>query len=202
MTSGFTAYVPTPTGLRGALWPMLLVVATMLYSLHFVCAVPFAALAAVTALTMRPRAAVPMMIILWLGNQLIGFLVLGYPRTLECFSWGAAFGGAVLLAALAAQLVRWRLASAMKRLRPVLALTAALISFELSLLLLSILVFGEGVKGFAPGIIADVVGINAVACVELLALHHMGASYGLFVARPFRNVVSPVRQPKTSGSPA
>ena len=172
------------SGWRAALWPVLLIAATVACSLHFACAVPLAALAAITALTVRRQAVLPVVGAIWLSNQLVGFLVLDYPWTADCLYWGVAMGVATILAALAAQFVRGRLAHSWSKTMPLLAIGAAIVVFELSLLVTSVAVLGGGTRDFTMSIMAYVLMINAAAFAGLLALHRVGSSCGVFAVQP------------------
>ncbi|HEX2115207.1 MAG TPA: hypothetical protein VHM01_12445, partial [Alphaproteobacteria bacterium] len=77
-------------------WSTFLVVASTAGSVFFACATPFAALAAIAALTLPSRLALVTTMGVWLGNQAIGFLLLGYPVTANSLLWGLALGGAAL----------------------------------------------------------------------------------------------------------
>src|SRR6185503_4400292 len=79
-----------------------LVIGSAVGSLAFACATPFAAAAAAAALTLPARAALITALGVWLGNQAIGFLLLGYPLTANGLAWGPALGGSALLATAAA----------------------------------------------------------------------------------------------------
>jgi hypothetical protein len=89
---------------RAWLWPVLLTGAAAATTLALACATPFAALAALAAVRMRPREGFALMGLAWAASQLIGFCVLDYPRDATTFAWG----GAMLTAALAAvAAARW-----------------------------------------------------------------------------------------------
>jgi hypothetical protein len=83
-------------------WVVLLIAAGFLSSLTFECVTPFAAFAALTAATMRLSGALATTAAIWLTNQALGFLALGYPVDGSTFAWGGAIGVAALLATLAA----------------------------------------------------------------------------------------------------
>lgn len=80
-------------------WGVFLVCGSTAGSLLFACATPFAATAAIAALTLSPRLALVTTMGVWLGNQAAGFLLLGYPVTASSLAWGPALGGAALFAA-------------------------------------------------------------------------------------------------------
>lgn len=83
-------------------WGVFLLFASTAGSLVFACATPFAAAAALAALTLPPRLALMTTMGVWLGNQAMGFLLLGYPLTLSAMAWGPVLGGSAILATAAA----------------------------------------------------------------------------------------------------
>jgi hypothetical protein len=85
-----------------AAWSAFLIIGSAVGSLVFACATPFAAVAAVAALTLPPRAALITALGVWLGNQAVGFLLLGYPLTADSLAWGPVLGASAILATAAA----------------------------------------------------------------------------------------------------
>ena len=79
-----------PSVERRPLWIALLVVASVVFSLGFACAVPLAAFAAIAALTLSRRDAFALVGAVWLANQIAGFTLLHYPMDPSTFAWGAA----------------------------------------------------------------------------------------------------------------
>ena len=73
------------------------------FSFAAACATPFAALAAVAALTLSRGDAYRIAVAVWLADQIVGYAIHGYPRTLESVAWGATIGAAALLATWAAR---------------------------------------------------------------------------------------------------
>ena len=64
---------------RKPLWIALLVLASVVFSLGFACAVPLAAFAAIAALTLGKRDAFVLVGAVWLANQIAGFAINHYP---------------------------------------------------------------------------------------------------------------------------
>src|SRR5437667_9327199 len=71
------------TSWRRAVWIALLVVASAAYSLAIACATPFAAFAAIAALTVPRRDALLLIGLVWFANQAVGFGMLHYPWTAD-----------------------------------------------------------------------------------------------------------------------
>jgi len=149
-------------------WVALLVAAGFLSSITFECVTPFAAFAALTAATMRLSVALAVTAAIWLTNQALGFLALGYPTDGLTVAWGGAIGVAAVLATLAAAAV------ATKQQRPpwlqVLGgFGAAFLVFEATL---SLATAGlGGVQNFTPAIVAR------------LALSDTGWLFGIVILR-------------------
>ena len=60
-------------------WAGFLVAASAVGSLVFACATPFAAVAAVAAITLPLRPALAASVGVWLANQAVGYGLLAYP---------------------------------------------------------------------------------------------------------------------------
>lgn len=128
--------------------PGLLAATTLSGTVVLACMMPFAAIAAIAALAMPVRRGMGAVTVSWLGNQVLGFGVLGFPWDGATFAAGLSLLAASLLAFAAARAVRDAAGN------PVLAFVAALGAFEGSLLAYA-LAFGD-VAMFAPGIVAQV----------------------------------------------
>ena len=151
----------------GAAWSAFLIISTAVGSLAFACATPFAAAAAVAALTLPARAALITALGVWLGNQAIGFLLLGYPLTANCLAWGPALGGSALLATAAAIHVGgWFERTDLRRW---LATFAAALVAQQGFVLAASLVDGTASLQVATA----VSGLNAVWFVGLAILHRL-----------------------------
>jgi hypothetical protein len=165
---------------RHQAWLAVLVIAISGFSLVFACAAPFAAFGALAAMTLSRGDAIRTTAALWLANQLIGFALLGYPRTANSFAWGLAIGAAAVLATLAAQ---WVVASLQ-----IGGLGRAIAAFAAAFAVYEVAIFGAAIAGlgglgsFAVPIMRQVLITNVVAVVGLYALYRVGAAVGL--ARP------------------
>src|SRR5919106_5098176 len=87
---------------RRAAWIAMIIAASLVFSFALACATPFAALAAVSALMLKPRDALAASVLAWLGNQLVGYGLLAYPVDGASLAWGGVLGLSALLAAGAA----------------------------------------------------------------------------------------------------
>jgi hypothetical protein len=159
----------------------VLVAASVAFTFGFACAVPFAAFAAATALTLNTRDALLLTIALWLANQIVGFGFLHYPWDGSTLLWGAVLGVVALLSTAAARIASTRLASASYSMILIGSFAAAFVVYEGSLYIVSAAWLG-GTEDFAGSIVAYIAGLNAAAFVGLLILERLGRMLGLAAA--------------------
>src|SRR5260221_9607261 len=89
--------------MRTGIWTGLIAGLSIIGSLVFACAAPFAAIGALAASSMSREQGLMLVIAAWLSNQIVGFGILGYPQNTESFAWGAAIGLAAILAFMGAR---------------------------------------------------------------------------------------------------
>lgn len=171
-----------------ALWIALLAALTAAMSVTYTCIAPFAALGVAAAMTLPRREALAGAAAVWLANQAAGFGVLGYPWTLDALGWGVAIGAGAMVATISAQWLVARLSRLRPSARAAIAFAAAFAAYELVLLAAARAVLGGG--AFAPGVIAQVLVVNAVSLVGLYGVSHVFA----LAATAYRR--------RASGSPA
>lgn len=163
------------------LWVPVLMLAAILGSFAFACATPFAAFAAMLALTVPPRRGLALIAAAWALNQAIGYGALDYPRTVDSFIWGAAIGVAALAATAVAYAAMRRLAAMPSAARVLLSFVAAFALFELALLAVGI-ALGD-TAAFGAAIVAEVGLVNVLWFAALIAAHALlGASVRRAVA--------------------
>jgi hypothetical protein len=163
------SYAPA---LRRPLWTGVLVLASIVFSLGFACAVPLAAFAAIAALTLNRRDAFALIGTVWLANQVSGFAIHHYPLTAGTLAWGAALGMVALSSTLAAQWVKDRLPQ-VHMVVAAAAFVAAFAVYEGSLLAIS-LARGSGLADYAPSIVKRIFTINTAAFAALVIIHQLG----------------------------
>jgi len=150
-------------------WVALLVAAGFLSSVTFECVTPFAAFAALTAATMRLPAALAVTAAIWLTNQALGFLALGYPWDGSAFAWGGALGIAALLATLAAaSFVRMPIRALWLRVPG--GFGAAFFVYEATLLAATAAL--GGAENFTPAIVARLALSDAGWLIGVVVLRH------------------------------
>jgi hypothetical protein len=133
---------------RHQAWLALLVVAIGAFSFVYACAPPFAAFSVLAALTLSRRDAIRTTVTLWLVNQAVGYVILGYPRTVNSFTWGLIMGVAAVLATLLAGQIVARLRTVGGLTRAIVALGGAFATYEV--VLYAIAVAGLGGRELRP----------------------------------------------------
>ena len=177
------------------LWIALLVAASVAFTLGFACATPFAAFAAIAALTMSRRDALLLVCLVWFANQAVGFGVLHYPLTLDCFAWGIDLGIIAVLATLSAEQITEQF-SHLRHLASTMAFLAAFAAYE-GLLFLTSIIVQSGVEDYTVAMVARIFAINTVAFIGLLALSRIGISAGL---APRRQLIAMAKRVKLTQS--
>jgi hypothetical protein len=170
--------VSPPAAWRHTVWLALLVVAVSAFSFVAACGTPFAAFAAVAALTLSRGDAFRITVALWVADQIVGYAIHGYPRTPESFAWGAAIGVAALLATWTARWAVTRLQAVPPLTRALSALLGAFTVYEAALLVVAVSGLG-GTESFTLGIVTRILAVNSVAFVGLYGLHRVGSMIGL-----------------------
>jgi hypothetical protein len=85
---------------QGRFWPILLTTAGCLGNVSYTCTLPFVCVGIITGTTLTRQKAVVSTLLIWLANQVFGYTLHQYPRTLDCFAWGLVLGVATLLVSL------------------------------------------------------------------------------------------------------
>ncbi len=134
-------------------WAGILATTSVGGSLALACMFPFAAIATLLAATLPLRKAIFWMGGAWLGNQLVGYLILGYPQTANSFGHGAAIGLTALATLCIAHIVMEKRGDR-SRMTLIFAYLAAFTAYQ-ALLLFAALFLG-GVQNFMPGVVAMV----------------------------------------------
>lgn len=163
---------------RRPVWIALLVAASATFSLGFACATPFAAFAAIAALTMPRRDALFLIGLVWFANQAIGFGLLHYPCTADCLAWGLGLG----IASTAATFGAGRAADRFSALPgPLVSAAAFLVAFAFyeSMLFAASVIFQSGVEDYSAAIVGRIFTINAAAFLGLVVGNRLGVFAGL-----------------------
>lgn len=164
------------------LWMAFVVLASLGLSRAFACATPFAAVAVVAASTLPWRRALAQVVLVWLGNQAIGFGFMHYPHTVATIGWGGAIGFAALASFWAAWAVV-RLISASPIAVAAIGLLPAYAAYE-AILFAATWVLPSGSGAFVPAVLLRILAINAVALSLLFTARHLTARPGIDASRP------------------
>jgi hypothetical protein len=159
-------------------WLAGLVVGVSALSFVFACATPFPAFAVLAAMTLSRPDAIRTTVALWMVNQVIGYGMLGYPRTVNSVAWGLAIGVAAVSCTLIARPIIRRLSAARGPIRTAAALGATFAVYEAALFTLAVAGLG-GTGSFAAPIVGRVLAINVAAFAGLYALHRIGLAVGI-----------------------
>lgn len=162
-----------------ALWVALVAALSIGGSFALACAVPFAAIAALAAITMDRGNGLTLVIVAWLSNQAIGYGFLDYPQDANSFAWGGALGLSAVAGFVAARAVSSVKAS--QFLSIAVAFTAAFVAYEASIYAAG-LVLGGTEGAFSVEAVTYILMINAAAFAGLVVLHR--GAIALHVLRP------------------
>lgn len=151
---------------KTAAWPATLAGATVLGSLALACIFPFAAIAALAALTLDRRSGIALVGAVWVANQAVGFLLMNFPWDAQAVGHGIAILAATLAGFGVARLVASKVEGSV--LRSFAALASAFVIYEV--LLRAYAQFGGGAENFSAEIVSGVAINDAMWFVGLLAL--------------------------------
>ncbi len=111
------------------IWSAVLGLTAALGSYGLACVFPFAALAALAAVTLPTRQAAMLLGAMWLVNQVIGFTLLSYPHDGQAVAWGAIIGVAAFAGLFTAK-VAFGSETRFISLRTVGALVASIVAYQ------------------------------------------------------------------------
>jgi len=163
-----------PSFMAGFIWTAILTLAAIGGTFVLSCVTPFAALAVALGGTVGLRASLRAVTVVWFANQVVGFVFFHFPRTANTFLWGAAIGGAALLATIIASVVMKYGLSWVAPLRLGIALLLSFGVYEMTLFGAAMLL--GGLERFRPAIVAQLAFINAVSLVGIVVLNEVAAA--------------------------
>ncbi|NCP11045.1 MAG: hypothetical protein GW859_03650 [Sphingomonadales bacterium] len=157
---------------QAMLWTAVLAIATVAGSPAAACVLPFAATAAVAAVTLDTRRAMLAVMLVWIGNQAIGFGLMDYPVTQDSIGWGFALLGGTVAAMLVARFAYARTASGADSWANapalIIAFAMAFATYETSLFVLA--QFVGGLETFTPYIVGLIALNDTLWFVLLMGL--------------------------------
>jgi hypothetical protein len=154
------------------LWLAILIGSSLIFSVGFACAAPFAAIGAAAAVTLGRRDALLVSGLTWLINQCVGYGLLGYPWTSNSIAWGIALGAATLLATVAAGGIHRMKTAIPKGVRFGISFATAFLVFEAAIYAVALYFLG-GLEDFTIGIVSRVLVINAATFVGLVVIYSL-----------------------------
>lgn len=138
---------------RELTWTATLAAVTVVGSYGLACIFPFAALAAIAALTLDWRKGATLMTGVWLANQIVGFTMLSYPHNGQALVWGAAIYASALAAFVVAKFEAGR-APVLLSWRTPGALVAAIAGYQALMFVWAVLL--DGLASSTAAIVAQV----------------------------------------------
>jgi hypothetical protein len=173
-------------------WLALLVVAISGFSFVYACAPPFAAFSVLAAMTLSRRDAIRTTVALWLVNQAVGYVILGYPRTVNSFTWGLIMGVAAVLATLLAGQIVARLQTVGGLTRALVALGGTFATYEVVVYAIAVAGLG-GTGSFDLPSVGHILVVNVISLAGLYVLYRVGAAVGISSRIAMRETPAPVR---------
>lgn len=149
------------------LWSAVLGLTAAVGSYGLACVFPFAAIAALAAVTLPTRQAAGLMGAVWVVNQIVGFTLLSYPHDAQALAWGGFIGIGAFAALAAAKFAfggETRLISG----RTVAALAASIVAYQIVMAAGAYVL--DGFESSTPAIVADVVRNDLMWFAGLVAL--------------------------------
>jgi hypothetical protein len=165
-----------PTSIANFTWMLILTMAVIGATLTLSCVTPFAALAVALAGTVGLRASLRIVTVVWLANQIVGFVFFHFPHTANTFLWGIAIGGAALVTTIVASVVMKYASGWATPLRLGLALLVAFGVYEMSLLGAAVLL--GGLKTFRPAIVGQLAFSNLISLGGMVVLNEIVVALG------------------------
>lgn len=160
-----------PSDFANFIWLTTLTLAGVGGSLVIACVTPFVALAVAFAGTFRLAIALRAITVVWLANQLIGFVFFHFPRTANSVGWGLVTGAAALLATLIAATVIRSARPSSILLRLVLAFTFGFAAYEASHFAAALFLGGQ--ETFSLAVIKQLGLINVAWLIGLALLNEL-----------------------------
>ncbi len=165
-----------PTAMANVAWMVILTIAVIGATLTLSCVTPFAALAVALAGTVGLRASLRIVTVVWLVNQIVGFVFYHFPHTANTFLWGIAIGGAALVTTSVASVVMKYALGWAPLFRLGITLVVAFGVYEIALLAVAILL--GGLETFRPAIVAQLAFINVISLAGMVVLNEIVVALG------------------------
>jgi hypothetical protein len=165
-----------PTSMANFTWMMILTIAVIGATLTLSCVTPYAALAVALAGTVGLRASLRIVTIVWLANQIVGFVFFHFPHTVNSVLWGITTGGAALVTTIVASVVMKYASAWATPFRLGITLLLAFGVYEMALLAASGLLGGW--ETFRPAIVGQLAFINVISLAGMIVLNEIVVALG------------------------
>jgi hypothetical protein len=165
-----------PTSMANFTWMLILTIAVIGATLTLSCVTPYAALAVALAGTVGLRASLRIVTVVWLANQIVGFVFFHFPHTANSFLWGITTGGAALVTTIVASVVMKYASAWATPLRLGITLVLAFGVYEMALLAASGLLGGW--ETFRPAIVGQLAFINVISLAGMIVLNEILVALG------------------------
>jgi hypothetical protein len=137
----------------GLLWATVLGGTAIVGSYGLACVFPFAAIAALAAVTLDARRAALLVGAVWAANQIVGFTLMSYPHDAQAYAWGAIILFGALSALGAARLVVGRNVHLLS-MRTLGGLAAAIVAYQAVMFVGAFML--DGFESSTPAIVAQI----------------------------------------------
>jgi len=151
---------------RETIWITIFGLVAVLGSFALACVFPFAAVAALAAVTLGARRGTLLVGATFAANQIVGFTLMGYPLDAQAFAWSGFIGAGAFAAFAAARLVR---GDALVSPRTLGSLVAAIMGYQAVMFVGAIVL--DGFASSTPAIVAQIALNDLVWFAGLGALH-------------------------------
>ncbi|MGH7402746.1 MAG: hypothetical protein ACREKQ_09985 [Candidatus Rokuibacteriota bacterium] len=172
-----------PIEARRWFWILLLTAASVFVTLGMACATPFAALATLAALAMGRRDALLLIGLAWIADQVVGYGLLQYPRTLGSAAWGVTLGVAAFVALIVARALADRVRARGHVSAGAAAFAGAFVAYQ-AVLFAATFVLSSGPEAFSLPAVGFVLRVDLLSLAGLLILHRLARWIGLVTREP------------------
>jgi hypothetical protein len=152
---------------REMIWTAILGLVAVIGSYGLACVFPFAAVAALAAVTLDTRRGALLVGTTFLANQIVGFTLMNYPLDTQAFAWSGFIAAGALGAFAAARLVQR--GATLLSVRTLFSLAASILAYQVVMFTGALAL--DGFASSTPEIVAAVALSDIYWFAGLAALH-------------------------------
>jgi hypothetical protein len=152
---------------RELIWTTILGLVAVLGSFALACVFPFAAVAALAAVTLDARRGALLVGATFVANQIVGFTLMNYPIDAQAFAWSGFIAGGAFAAFGAARFVQRH--APLASLRTIASLGSAIAAYQAVMFLGAVAL--DGFASSTVEIVATIVRNDALWFAGLAILH-------------------------------